>query len=356
MKLNSLAPFFPTPDFLCPRGVGLDISDRFIKFLELIKTPQGYRLGRHGELALPPGVLAGGAIKQPDKYKEILIDLRRRFDLTDVFLSLPDDQAYIFSLDLPALSLDDLAGSVELQIEEHVPLPIDEVVFDFEVIKTEALTGEVSVGVVALPKNLVVQHEVALEEVGINLLAIEDQGNALIRSLLKDPIPENLAIVDLGRTHTAVYWVNRGVVVHSAAAPVGGEAITHNIEKSMQVDFAQAEKMKMTQGLLRSDANRPVFEAIIPVVSAIREEIQKFTIYWGDKKSAEAQTLEKIILVGGQSSLPGLAEYLTNNLACPVEIANPWIKIFPSGYNPGLSLEESLRFGTALGLALRNYV
>lgn len=355
MNFNLLNRFFPTPPFLLRLGVGLDISDHSIKFLEIIKTKNGYQVGRHGEQFLPLGVIVRGEIKQTTEFKKILSDLKTKYNLNNVFISLPDDPAYVFNLKLPYLKPEELSEAVELQIEEHVPLPTNEVIFDFELIDINKETGEMFFGVVVLPKRVVMDYEVAFSQAGLKLLAIENQGSALARALLPSEEHHNLVIVDLGRTHTAVYWINGGVVVHSAAAPVGGEAITHNIEKALSLDFAQAEEVKMKQGLSRSEANKPVFEAIIPVVGAIRDEIQRFTLYWLGQGGSQIKPFDKIILIGGQSSLPGLAEYLTNNLNCPVELANPWARIFPAEYKPPLSLEESLRLGTALGLTLRNY-
>lgn len=356
MNLELINKFFPAPNFLVRLGVGLDISDRSIKFLEVTKVAGRYYLGRHGEVALPVGALVRGEIAKPEEFKKVLTELKDKYNFKHVFISLPDEPSYVFNVSLPELAGEEIRSAIELQIEEHVPLPAEELNFDFDLIRSDKESGQDLFGVVAIPKKIIASYEQVFAEVGLNLLAIENQGSALARALLSPQDTSNSVIVDLGRTHTAVYWVSGGVVIHSAAAPVGGEAITHNIEKALGISFAEAEQLKMRGGLSRSEANRPVFEAMIPVLGAIRDEIFRFTTYWLNKSGDQTRVFDKIILIGGQSSLPGLPEYLANNLDCTVELANPWVKFFPAGYKPSLSLEEALRFGTVLGLALRNYL
>lgn len=356
MASKILNRFFPTPNFLLCLGVGLDISDRSIKFLEISKIAGHYQLGRHGEIPLPMGVLLGGEIQKPEEFKKVLLELRDKYNFKNVFVSLPDDPSYVFNVSLPELKPEEIGEAIELQIEEHVPLPAEELNFDFDLIHLDKESGQALFGVVAISKKIITSYEEAFRGAGLNLLAIENQGSALARALLSSQDKANSVIVDLGRTHTAVYWVSGGVVIHSAAAPVGGEAITHNIEKALGISFAEAENLKMRGGLSRAEANKPVFEAMVPVIGAIRDEIQRFTTYWLNQSVSGARAFDKIILIGGQSSLPGLPEYLANNLGCPVELANPWVRFFPADYKPILSLEEALRFGSALGLVLRNYV
>ena len=125
----------------------------------------------------------------------------------------------------------------------------------------------------------------------------------------------------------------------------------------MNIERAEAEKIKITQGLSRATENTAVFEAIIPVVSAIREEMARRISFWVDQKAGQGDlSVDKIILIGGQSSLPGLTEYLSVNLNQPVELGNPWGRVFPAGTAvKALAYNEALRYGTAIGLALRNF-
>ncbi len=362
MRENLLLKFFPVPKYLSQQAVGFDISDRSIKFLELLNDGQNFSLGRLGEREIPAGVIKGGELKDAGQFALILQELKNKFKLENVFLSLPDDKAYTVSLVLPPMKRSEVRGSIELQLEEHIPLPVTEVVFDYDLVPPAQDGSKLEVGVFALPRSMVETYLEVFSRVGLNILAIETQSEALARALVLAENRSTLAIVDIGRSHTATFLLKNGIVTAAAAVPVGGEAITTSLQKNLKVDFVQAEKLKNAQGLSRSVSNKEVFFATIPVVSAIKDEIERRISFWleykeeGDLTTTRPKTLDQVILCGGQSILPGLTEYLEIHLRRPVVLGNPWLKVFSAGLvvSP-LKFSEALRFSTAIGLALRNF-
>ncbi len=350
MKQNLLLKFFPVPKYLTRSAVGFDISDRSIKFMELINEGSNFSLGRFGEREIPTGVIEGGELKDPAQLSTILQELKNKFSLTNVFISLPDDKAYTINLVLPPMKSEEIRGSIELQLEEYIPLPVADVVFDYDLVSPIKDGVKIEVGVFVLPKATAEAYLKVFASVDLNILAIETQSGALARSLSISGNLTTTAIVDIGRSHTAIFLLKNGVVVAAATAPVGGEAITKSLEKNLKIDFAQAEKLKTEKGLSRAIANQDAFFAMITVVSVIKDEIERRVNFWADDK------INQIILCGGQSTLPGLAEYLEIHLKRPVILGNPWLKVFPAGQAVAqLKLSEALRYSTAIGLALRNF-
>ncbi len=89
----------------------------------------------------------------------------------------------------------------------------------------------------------------------------------------------------------------------------------------------------------------------------LKDEIVKHFTWWegrrGDDRHLD-RAIEKVVVCGGQATLPGLIDYLNLNLPLPVELGNPWINIFAfDQYIPPINLNQSLRYTTSLGLALR---
>lgn len=362
MRQNLLLKFFPVPKYLSQPAIGFDISDRSIKFMEILNSVDGFSLGHFGEKEIPTGVIEGGELKDPAQLKIILQELKNKFNLENVFISLPDDKAYTVNLVLPPMKLEEVRGSIELQLEEHIPLPASEVVFDYDLVPPIKERTKLEVGVFVLPKVMVETYLEVFAKAGLNILAIETQSEALARALAPTDCTCTMAIVDIGRNHTATFLLKNGVVTAAAAVPVGGEAITKSLEKNFKIDFTQAEKLKTEKGLSRSAHNKEVFFASIPVVSAIKDEIERRINFWleyrdeGGLVSSKTKTLDRLILCGGQATLPGLAEYLEIHLKRPVALGNPWLKVFPEGkVVSGLKFNDALRYSTAIGLALRNF-
>src|ERR1035437_3430313 len=153
MFRNSHSNFFPTPTFLAPTSFGLDISDESIKFVELISSSRGIRVSRYGERQIPHGVIESGKIKDIKKLEEIFSSLRQEEGLKSVRVSLPEEQIYLFSLRLEKEGLKSIKEGIELSLEEYVPLPAEEAIFDYEMIYQDEKSIEVQVDVI--PKSVI---------------------------------------------------------------------------------------------------------------------------------------------------------------------------------------------------------
>ena len=362
MKQNLLLKFFPVPKYLIQPTIGFDISDHSIKFIELISDDSKLSLGRFGEREIPTGAVEGGELKDASQLTSILQELKNKFGFKNVFVSLPDDKAYTINLTLPPMKPEEIRESIELQLEEHISLAVADVIFDYDLVPPVKNGAKLEVGVFVLPRVIVEPYLKVFSQVGLNILAIELQSEALARALVLSGNISTTVIVDIGRSHTAIFLLKNSVVTAVATIPIGGEAITKSLEKNLKIDFTQAEKLKTEKGLSRATSQKEVFSAIIPVISAIKDEIERRINFWleykeeGELVSAGPKVLNQIILSGGQSTLPGLAEYLEIHLKHPVILSNPWLKVFPLGQTASvLGFNEASRFSTAIGLALRNF-
>jgi Tfp pilus assembly PilM family ATPase len=104
--------------------------------------------------------------------------------------------------------------------------------------------------------------------------------------------------------------------------------------------------------------DRDLFFALVPILSTIKDEISRVHTYWqehADDDGLPRPAIEAVVLSGGQASLPGLIDYMRGNLPVPVSVGNPWINVGEPGSLPPIEYQQSLRFATAIGLALRNF-
>src|SRR3989338_8474026 len=111
--------FFPVPFFVSMPSFGLDIGDESLKYIELIHTKDGIRIGRHGEKSIPPGIIESGKIKNQKKMEEILLSLKKEEGIKSVRVSLLEEQVYLFRLRLEKAGLVNVRESIELALEEH---------------------------------------------------------------------------------------------------------------------------------------------------------------------------------------------------------------------------------------------
>ncbi len=348
---------FSTPKFLELPSFGLDISDESIKFLELVKTKEGLRVGHYGEKKIPAGIIESGKIKDSQKMEEILMSLRKEEGIRSVRVSLPEQQVYLFSLRLEKAGLENIREAIEFSLEEYIPIPAQDAVFDYEILSEDEKSLKLQVA--AISKNVALEYLSVFKNSAISVLSFELEAQAITRSVVKKGDLDTYMIVDFGKKRTGIFIISQGVVIFTSTLDVGGAMLTNMIEKNFKISFEEAEKKKKESGLRRDTANTEVFSILLNGVSILRDEIVKHFLYWHTHKDEEGKDrppIKKVILCGGDSNLIGLSEYFSVSMKTSAEVANVWINIEDTGkYIPEISLEQSLTFAAALGLALGNF-
>ncbi|MBI2100433.1 MAG: type IV pilus assembly protein PilM [Candidatus Vogelbacteria bacterium] len=351
--------FFPTPKYLTRPAVGLDISDQSVKFIELARSGDHFKIVKYGEQAIPAGTIEAGIIKDQAGLVAALAALRAAHGLTDVVVSLPEEEAYVIRLTLPYVAPAELKDSLELQLEEHIPLPVNEIVFDYEILAAPAdARGEYNFSLSAFPKNIIASYTAALAAAGLTPLAAEIEAQAIARSILHSGDERLTMIVDFGKTRTSFFITSGAIVLFTAtAAHIGGADLTKSIQKNLNLSYDEAEHLKIEQGLLTIKKYQELFFSILPIVSVLRDEIVKHSAWWDSRRGDHSRfdrAIDRIVICGGQATLPGLIDYLNLNLDWPVALGNPWTNVFSlETYIPTINLNQSLRYTTSLGLALR---
>lgn len=341
---------FPPPRFLEMRPIGLDLSDRSLKYAELLTNGRHLTLGRFGEKAIPIGLIESGQIKKRDELIAAFAALRAELGRREVVVSLPEEEAFVVELALPRVRPSEVREAIELQLEGHIPLKVTEVVFDYDVI-------EAGVSVSVFPRARLDDYLTILQAAGFFPLAAEIEAHAITRALVRPNDSKTYLIVDFGKTRTSFFISRQGTVLFtSTASRVAGEDITRAIQKTLNIEYAAAEAEKIYSGLLASRRREELAFAIVPILSVLRDEIAKLVEYWAGNALHQAAPIQEVVLTGGQSTLPGLVEYLGGGLHVPVRVGNVWENIIDINHTvPPLTLNESQRFATSFGLALRHF-
>ena len=337
---------------------GLDISDQSVKCAQVVFERGEIVVRKIGERAVPAGVIEAGQVKDRPELENALRLLKEEFELESVAVSLPEEQAYIVRIRLPRMRPNEIRSSIELQLEEYIPMPLEEAVFDYELMSDNGPQG-CDVAVSVLPRATVAAYTDAIRGAGLVPLAMEIEAQALARSLIPWGDKSTSMIIDIGKTRTGFSVVSQGKVAYTSTLNnIGGEDLTKSIQKNLGISYQEAERLKIEKGLTRAKSQQELFFALVPALAALRDEILKVYTYWNAHKEDSGITkrkIEAVVLCGGQSSLPGLVPYLSSGLPVPVEIGNPWTNILSVNDRvPPLDQGQTMRYSTALGLSLRN--
>jgi len=346
------------------KSFGLDISDLSLKIAKLKERKGSLNLASFGEAEIPPGIIEGGEIKDENSLGEIIKKslsqvkgdkLKTKY----VVASLPEEKSFLDLIRLPKVKEEELASAVKFEAENHIPLPLEEVYFDFEKIEaTSDHSKYQEVLVAACPKKIVDSYLQVLKRAKLQPLAFEVESLSIVRALIKKgkaSLPS--LIIDFGGTRTSFIIYSGLSLRFTSTIPVSSQGLTESIAENLKISKKEAEDLKIKEGL---KGDKKVFEAIIPPLTDLVEQIKTLLRYYHTHMPKgqflqNGKKLEKILLCGGGSLLKGLTEFLTQELKIEVKLGNPWVNILKSPIKeiPELPFEKSLSYTTALGLALR---
>lgn len=319
---------------------------------------------------------------------ELIKDVCRRAKTTAIkaITSLPAYSVFSSILNLPPMSKNDLPSAVVWEAKKIVPLPVEEMILDWKLLEDApaevqgkpqaeaAAAGEGGAEInelnkkgflkiesgggkkyskillTAAAKDLVKRYMAIFEAAGLELLSLDTEPFALIRSLVgNDRSPA--VIVDIGSVVTNLSVVVNGIPILSRSLDVGGLTVTKAIAKSLNVSLSKAEQLKYDVGLTPGQGGEGgVFKTIEQAMMPIVDELRYSDFY----KNQEQKSIEKIILTGGSSQLLNLPEYLSGLMGVRVFLGNPWARvIYPEELKPVLD-EVGPRFAVAIGLAMRD--
>lgn len=254
---------FPPPQFLKMPAVGLDISDESIHFVELKREKNGLVIKNYGKKDLPVDIVKSGYIKKEEELKKILSSLKKEFSSDFISVSLPEQHAYLLKLKLPKMKRNEIRGSIELQLEDNIPISPAEAVFDYEIINDKTYGKDTEVEIAAFPRTIIENYLSVFHDVALSPLAFEIEAHAISRSVIDVEDNGTTMIIDFGKTKTGLSIVSGGLTRFASTVEIGGSAITRAIENSLKVKREEAEKIKKEKGVFNRKENEELFLTIM---------------------------------------------------------------------------------------------
>jgi len=354
---------------LQPEAFGLDISEVSLKIVNLERRGGYLNLASIGEIQIKEGVIRNGEIKDKESLiksiKRAIAEVKgKKVSTKYVIASLPEEKSFLQVIQMPKILEEDLKSAVIFEAENYIPLPIEEVYLDSQIVEPVVdHLDHYDVLISALPKKMVDPYVECFKAAGLKPLALEIESLSIARSLVKDELTSSpVLLIDLGATKTSFIVFSGHSLRFTFSIPVSSQKFTESIVRSMKIDQKEAERLKVKYGL-QTQATKEggeVFDALIPPLTDLIEQIKKCLDYYQSHSGHEhlppdGQEVKKVFLCGGGANLKGLPALLSQQLELPVEIGNPWINILDekNKEKPKIPLEESLKYATAIGLALR---
>ena len=337
------------------RLVGLDIGSFSIKVVSLSKKGVGYRLEAIGIALNPQGARPG----DDEESQRRVVEATKKL-LSDTKLSgsksafaLSESQVYTKVMEMPVLSDSELASAIHWEAEQYIPVPLDQVNIDYEIIsRPEKGSGgdKMEVLLVAAPKKAVLRLVEFAGKCGVEVVSLETEMIAVMRAIVRDEAgAAPTMLVHIGASSMDISVVLQGMLLLTHSIESGGVALTRSLTNELGLEFAQAEEYKRSYGLDPSQLEGKVRDALRPIVDRSLMDVKKTLQYYNS--GHQEAPIKRVVLSGGSALLPGLVSYMAEFLGIEVVLGNAFSEIEPS---PNAAIpNDTVSFATAVGLAMK---
>lgn len=333
---------------------GFDLGHSSLKVMQLETGRAQPRLLGYGTTEFDPSATEDGVILQPELIAKSVNDLFKHhlighINTRRVAVSIPSYRSFSRSIELPKLKPKELDEAVRLEIEQYIPLPLEQLYYDYHI--TSQASELTEIFAVAIPKNIVDSYQILTRMMGLEAVLVETTIAASGRLFDHDKNSDvATVIIDFGSLTADISIFHLHEVLVTGTVAAGGLVFTEKLKTALGVSETEAATIKTKYGLANSKKQADIVKALAPALALVTKEIRRMMRYY-EERYGNQQKISQVVILGGGANIPGLAEYLTSELRLPVRTHDPWNYINYKGLQPPPDPDRFM-YATVAGLAL----
>ena len=344
-----------------PVVLGLDISSTAIKLLELGQSGDRMRVESYAVEPLPANSVIEKNIADVEAVGEaIKRAVKRSASRTKLAaVAVAGSSVITKIIAMPAsLTEDEMEQQIELEADQYIPYPLEEVNLDFKVIGPSENDPERIDVLLAASRSENVDIRIAAIElaglkaeiVDVEAYAMENAFSLLIPQLPEQGIDQTIAIIDIGATMTTLNVMHDRKTIYTREQVFGGKQLTEEIQRRYGLSYEEAGMAKRQGGL----PDNYIPEVLEPFKDAMTQQVSRsLQFFYG---SSQYNNVDHIVLAGGSAMIPGIDEMIANKLGVHTSVANPFTNMTLASRVKAQSLSnDAPALMIAAGLAMRSF-
>lgn len=346
--------------------MGIDISSTAVKLLELSRTGKGsasYRVESYAMEPLPERVVEDKNISEEgieivgDAIQRVIRRAKPKAEFAAVAVAGPAVMTKVIIMP-GGLTDEEMFDAIQVDAEQYIPYPLDEVNLDFEVIgPNEKEPDRVDVLLAACRQENADSRIAALEIAGVKAKVVDIERyaleNALLLAVENDPEinpEETVALIEVGAASTTMNVLGGGKIVFTREEMFGGKRLTEEIQHRYGLSYEEANLAKRNGGL-PDDYEVELLEPF--KVEMAQQTSRMIQFYYA---SSTYGKLSHILIAGGCASIPGIIEHINSKVGGHVTVANPFSAMsVASRVSKKALMNDAPALMIACGLALRSF-
>jgi type IV pilus assembly protein PilM len=342
--------------------LGLDITTSSIKLIELAMAGGQYRVEAYAAEPTPPNSMNEKSIVDPQAVGDAINRAVKRSGArsTEVAIAISGDAAITKIIQMPGgLRDSELESQVEMQADQYIPFPMDEVSYDFELLgPSDKDPDAVDVLLVASRTDNVDQRRAAVAAAGLSprivdveAFALENACKLMTHQMPDGGIDRSIAVVDFGASSTTFSVLRNLRVVYTRDFTFGGQQLTEEIMRTYGLTMEEAGRAKKEGGL----PGNYQAEVLDPFIDDMTQQVSRSLQFYLASGSGREQP-DKILICGGCGNVPGVADVIQSRVGIAAEKGDPLGQMKLSAKARAQAVQrDATALLTACGLALRSF-
>ncbi|MBK1633037.1 pilus assembly protein PilM [Thiohalocapsa halophila] len=345
--------------------LGVDISSTAVKLIELSQTAgtaaELYRVEALTIEPLPANAVVEKKISDINAVGQtIQRAVARAGSKTKRAACAVAGSAVITKVIAMAASLSDaeMEAQIQLEADQYIPYPLEEVNIDFDLIGPSASNPDMVDVLLAASRRENVDDRVAVLEVAgltaaivdVEAYAMENACSLLLGRFEDERQDQTVAVADVGATTTTLHVLHDGKIVYTREQNFGGNQLLDEVERRYGLARAQALERLEENRLPANFAS----EVLGPFKEALAQQIARSLQFF--YSASTFNRTDQVMLCGGAARIDRIDELVEERLGFPVSVANPFA---PMAVGPGADPEALAKAAPSMmiatGLALRAF-
>jgi type IV pilus assembly protein PilM len=263
---------------------------------------------------------------------------------------------------LPAVEEEKIERIIQFEAQQNVPFPIEEVVWDYQLVGA-GNDEQIQVVLVAIKSDLLEAINAGVEASGLETSIVDVATMALYNGFRYNysELSDCSLLVDIGARTTNLLFVEPGKVF-SRSVPIGGSSISAAIAKEFNEPAVAAEFRKKRDGFVSlggayAEPSDPEVARVSKIVRStmtrLHAELMRSISHYRAQQQGSAPA--RVFLCGGSASMPYMREFFREKLQLPIEFFNPLRNVTVEGTVDAGEVGRSAHLlGELVGLALRS--
>jgi len=309
--------------------VGLDITATSVKLLELKPTKKGHKVTSYTVEPLPANAVNEKNLQDVEAVGEAIRRAVKRSGTRTKACAVAVPSAMVITkvIQMPnGLKPYEMDAQIQLEADQYIPYALDEVNLDFDVIgPSPDADGYVDV-LLAASRSENVEDRTAAAGIGgldvkivdVEPYTMENAFQLIKHQVQSEGMEQTVAILDVGASMTSLSILRDQNLIYTREQPFGGKQLTEEIMRRYGLSYEDAGRVKRVGGL--PDNYEP--EVLAPFRDLMVQQANRFLQFFfsADKNDY----VDQIVLAGGCTGIPGVAELIEQRIGTPTVIADPF--------------------------------